>query len=255
MMRPPLFIRMMMPMTRGCGDRQDGGLYIEVETSVDGIPIEYFMLDPAIKWNGEVPIRAPMLIDGTEEGVKHIVLGVGKEHYPTVPDFVEEGAYKGVSKRIPRNFDLSALTPKKSRLLLMHPRAIPHFVHTTPARCISGLDKKEHTCVHDLWPLSALHPSTEKHTVDAPSPEDLDDGNDLYIVKLPSGYQYDTFAPYIPTLETFETEELKDQYHPGLFISLPIGKFVYVNKKDDTVPKEIKDKIKGTDFDLEVAKR
>ncbi len=231
---------------RGCGSRKEGGLYLEVETSKHGIPVEYFMLDPAIEWKGKVPLRAPMLVDGSEGEVKHVVLGVGKNHYPTVPDFVEEGRAQGFSKRIPRNFDLTALTAGKSRLVLMHPRAIPYYPHYCHTEC-NELNKAEHECVFDLWSLSMLHPSSDQHEI-------VRDGHGPLFIRLPCGSSYRATLPATPTQQEFIEGEYVNMYTPGLFISLPIHKITYINKKDNTVPGEIKQQIEESGFKLEIAK-
>lgn len=111
---------------RGCGERVQGGLYISVPSGYYGMSIEHFLVDPPVRWDGG-QVRAPMLIP--QDGVNHVLLGIGREFYPFVPDFVEEARVMGISKRIPFTFDLTTLKPPTddtpaSGLLLVHPRAI-----------------------------------------------------------------------------------------------------------------------------------
>jgi hypothetical protein len=70
---------------RGCGQRVENGLYACVGESVNGMPIDYFLLDPVVEWHKMS--RAPEIYTD-EHGENHLVMGVGKSFYPFVPDFV-----------------------------------------------------------------------------------------------------------------------------------------------------------------------
>lgn len=168
---------------RGCGSRQQGGVYLCVESSFFGFSIEHFLVDPPTPWEGG-QLRAPMLVVGQDD-VKHVVLGVGKEFYPYVPDFVEEARVLGVSKRIPYNFDWSQLTPGRSKLLLAHSRAIPTFPFAVEPWCpwerctFTHMGGRSGPCpthtakakephapeLGNLWSLSALQSHGKVHTV------------------------------------------------------------------------------------------
>lgn len=119
------------PVLRGCGSRVAGGIYLETGLSKHGRPIEDFLIDPPTRLNADTRARmgitqvgvTPLprqLEDGTT--VVHVVDWVGAEYYPCVTDFVEEVRRFGLSRRVPRNFDFSLLTPQ-SRILLLHSRA------------------------------------------------------------------------------------------------------------------------------------
>ena len=114
-----------MSAIRGCGSRVVGGVYAEVKTGDEGVPIEAFLVDPPS------PVDAQAL-GLTDKGVRLVQLGdtwhvfdiIGENYYPYVADFVEEGRRMGVSRRLPSNLDFSKIDPEKSRLVLLHRRAI-----------------------------------------------------------------------------------------------------------------------------------
>ena len=109
-----------MPITRGCGKRKAGGLYVCVGLSPFGLPLEYFIIDPPIPYCGD-QLRAPQLFE--REGKVHIIIGIGAEYYPSASDFLEETRCFGISKRIPKNFPIEKLG-EGSMIFLVHPRAI-----------------------------------------------------------------------------------------------------------------------------------
>ncbi|MHB8565125.1 MAG: hypothetical protein ACYDDA_14575 [Acidiferrobacteraceae bacterium] len=124
--------------TRGCGGRKAGGVYLCCGLSTQGLSIEHFLIDPVSKLALE-PFRAPILLDDTQiEGLKHAVIWVGVEHYRSPMDFIQEVVSKGVSRRIPRNFNFSALTPGMSRMILVHPKAYTEQI-VKPHVCPKGL--------------------------------------------------------------------------------------------------------------------
>ena len=138
-------------MTRLCGDRVEGGVYVAIGTSDFGLSIEHFMVDPPIPWKGP-QLRAPMVVSDSK-GVKHILLGIGKNFYPTVPSFIDEARAMGVSKRLPRDFKPEGLTPGQSKLILVHPKAVPQFPYKVEYKCPKG-KTEDHQCIGALWPLS-----------------------------------------------------------------------------------------------------
>lgn len=120
-------------ISRGCGTREECGVYAESGLSVYGDPLEAFLFDPPL------PFKAPSALgvhlvdrptpitdaDGTvrTETVTHIVDHVGSSHYPFPADFIEEAREHGASRRLPPNVDLSRLSVH-SRLLLVHSRGL-----------------------------------------------------------------------------------------------------------------------------------
>ncbi len=156
---------------RGCGNRKKGGLYLVVPVSEDGTPIEEFLIDQPIPYLGE-PFRAPQLVYNETLGAYDVLMWVGKRFYPYVPDFIEEVRMLGISKRIPRTFPINKLTPNKSRLFIIHPRAIPLFrnVIAQESKKICHRDIEEHSkgekfCIMDLWNISTHGKSSQKHRI------------------------------------------------------------------------------------------
>ena len=224
---------------RGCGSREQGGLYMCMPLSENGFPIEHFLVDPSVEWKSDTNLRAPMLISDVD-GVFHVVLGVGKKFYPTVSDFVEEARRMGVSKRIPRDFDFSKLTPTKSKLLLVHPRAIQEFSYEVDSKerycprkikMISQGKVQEgdevyvssHLCLGDLWSLGSLMNIKTKHETSM--------FDDHVQIKTPS-VSY-SVAPCTP----LSKDEREPSYCNGIFMQLPRWRFEYVNR-NKRVPKE-----------------
>src|SRR6516162_114397 len=90
------------PVSRGCGDREPGGVYVESGLSSRGRPLEEFLIDPPLPipegldlvnkpqiWKRMLPSGGPALdVDGFP--IFDLLIWVGREHYPYVPDFLEE---------------------------------------------------------------------------------------------------------------------------------------------------------------------
>jgi len=220
---------------RGCGSRVENALYCCVETSPFGKPIEDFLVDPVIAWHGAKTLRAPMLIQDSNQ-VNHVVLGIGKEYYPFTSDFVEETRNMGVSKRIPLNFDPSVLTPDKSKLLLVHARAIPNFHYRLDCvECPKDLSEA-HECIKSLWQLSTLLDAGDKHHVEA--------NKEILMMKVttPSATYY--------TGKPMEPKAFIDEYSSGIILSFSSWHFEYVNRQCK-VPVNMNERITKAGFRLD----
>lgn len=230
-----------MVVTRGCGQRVDNGLYITVPSSPFGRELEYFLVDPVIRWEGG-NLRAPMLVPDPN-GIYHVMLGIGKEYYPYFSDFYHECLELGVSKRIPNGFDPAKLTRGKSKFLLIHPRGIPNFNYTVlNIKCPKGIKREmftgKHDCISALWPLSAIGKSSEKHQIEQ------DEKNGRVTIHTPS-VAYTTQLPVEPRTDN----GLK--YASGVLLAFPLFSFEYVSKKK-FVPKEVSEHFSTTEYKLEV---
>lgn len=135
---------------RGCGsERNKESLYMEIPQDLLGFPLEYFMCDPPIPWEGE-HLRAPMPYTVTYpngEEVTHLVLGIGKMYYGSAAAYLEECRKYGMSKKIPiRSIPWERLEPGKSHVWLIHPRGIPQFSYQADYVCPMQVlkRKKEH---------------------------------------------------------------------------------------------------------------
>jgi len=222
-------------MLRACGLRSEG-LYLSIELSPFGLPLEAFFVDPAVKWEGP-RLRAPMFIEDAG-GTTHMILGIGQEHYPYFSDFAEEVRRMGLSKKLPRNFDPSRLTPGKSKFLLVHSRAIPQFKYEAEFKCPK--DKKDpHECLGALYPLSAVDVGEKHHVTQLSESEER-----KLLVKTPS-VTYTVAAPKRPVLTG------KEKYQPGIIMAFTSWGFQWVDPKKRETPKEVKERIEKAKFRLE----
>jgi hypothetical protein len=123
------------PVSRGCGDREPGGVYVESGLSSRGRPLEEFLVDPPLPipegldlvnkpqtWQRMLPSGDPALdVDGLP--IFDLLIWVGAEFYTYCPDYLEETRRFGASRRLNPNLDLSLLS-KSSRMILAHPLVI-----------------------------------------------------------------------------------------------------------------------------------
>lgn len=207
---------------RGCGDtRTRGGLYLCVSLGSygEGKPVEEFLVDPPLQWTAGL-FRGVMMRENTQK-INDVIMFVGKSHYSYVSDFIQEVKRLGISKRLPRGFDMSKLTPGKSRLFLVHPRAIPDFPYEIPApEPCPGHRDDNHNCVIDLWALSGAGESSEKHEIH-------DDGSQIQINTPSTNYT-------VPRAEV--DQETQQDYHAGIFAAFFITHFDYMGL---SVPEDI----------------
>jgi hypothetical protein len=128
---------------RGCGHRQPGGAYLAVPLGPYGKPLEAFLIDPPTLIDGEALGLSAVGVTMVErDGVTHVLDVVGREHYPTVAEFLDEARRLGVSRRIARTSDFSRIT-KESRLILLHQHADVANAPEFPAagRCPCEVDE------------------------------------------------------------------------------------------------------------------
>tara|TARA_Y100001963_G_scaffold97469_1_gene134116 strand:+ start:351 stop:1241 length:891 start_codon:yes stop_codon:yes gene_type:complete len=177
-------------ITRGCGTRKKGGLYACVSSGGGNTPIEHFIVDPVIPWT-HGPFQGGIVSWQPQTGAYDLIMWVGAEYYPYVPDFIEEGRVHGFSKRIPTTLEGLELLDDQSRLVLVHPRAgfrhthhLKHVCHTiaqgeaaphifrpdphASGDCNHPIDSDGETtnCTFSLWDLSGhKKASTHNHTV------------------------------------------------------------------------------------------
>jgi hypothetical protein len=103
---------------RGCGERKEGGVYFVVPLGEGGLPIEEAVICP--------PKEDPI---GPHRGMKYVPQlnavadWVGEVYYPSPLDFFEEAKRFGISRRVSRNFDFSAVN-EKTVLLFHHAKAV-----------------------------------------------------------------------------------------------------------------------------------
>jgi hypothetical protein len=122
---------------RGCGYREPGGAYLAVPLVADGMPVEHFLIDPPTPVDADALGLTALGVTLIErDGVTHVMDIVGREHYPTVSEFVDEVRRLGVSRRVASTIDFAQIT-HNSRLLLLHPHAdiLNAATFPTNARC------------------------------------------------------------------------------------------------------------------------
>ena len=203
-----------MSAIRGCGSRVVGGVYAEVKTGSDGVPLEAFLIDPP----SPVDAQALGLMDrGVRlmliNGVWHIFDIVGEKHYPYPADFVEEGRRLGFSRRLPSNLDFSKIDPEKSRLILLHRRAII----TNPDE--SGFLTLDHTCPkgiaeHEAGRLNGMCAGFWWHDL---SPKDVDQNG---MREIQGGTRYQA--------EVRPKGSAKAERALGIFLTLPISNLAVI---------------------------
>lgn len=199
---------------RGCGKRVPGGLYVCSGLSPFGTPLDHFIIDPPVAYETE-PFRAPLLFE--QEGKKHVMMWIGESHYPWVCDFIEEVRQFGVSKRVPNNFDFSKLEPG-SMLFLVHPRAIvkEHELLPLPEYCPKGkpehLDEKKECCLGHSYSIAPPNTGLNQRRL----------GDTVYTV--------------FPRAAT----EVELEYHPGVFLGVPISHMDFVKDKGNVDPEVAK---------------
>lgn len=215
---------------RGCGTREEGGLYACVSTSILGRPIEEFIIDPAREWKGKC-FRAPILYEGRD--AFHMLVWVGAEFYPFIPDFIEEARIMGVSRRIPRGFPIEKLTPGKSKMFLIHSRAVPKFEYQVLPSGMCLKKDTQHLCTFDTWSLSSLD-SSDKHLTYS----ELHDS--AVEIKTPS------VAYKVNKCLEVPKERL---YQPGAFAAFYLTHLEYIDK-EGKAPRDLAEKIEKAEFDL-----
>ena len=107
---------------RGCGYREPGSSYLCTGKAIGGLPIEDFIMDPAIpleemelRWS-----RGYQIINNPITGINHVVICVSDDYYKAAWDFVEEGRVAGISRKVNDNFPFEKMTPGKSRMIFAH---------------------------------------------------------------------------------------------------------------------------------------
>lgn len=229
------------PVMRGCGSRQAGGVYLCTGLAKGGLPIESFYVDP-VKAIAVECFRAPTLIaDPFVEGLKHIAVWIGAEHYPSPADYLEECRRLGASRRIPSEFDFTPLTPGKSRMVMIHPLAFTTRIDE--AICPVGIEGHGHaeadvSCLGQHWHyLESLGANLQ--------PQD----------EQPQGLEPKTRRRRIgeTSYEAPANQLLVDkgEFSPGVFLQLPITHIEYQARDGGDMPdSSIQDRLATTDFNM-----
>jgi hypothetical protein len=244
-----------IPDTRGCGEREAGGCYVESGAGPWGAPHEAFLLDPPRPLPpGLDLVNKPRIVPrewltGNEEvdefghTIYDLLIHIGAKYYPWSPDFLSEARRLGVSRRIPATLDL-ALLNRASRMLLAHPRAIPLNWQelSPPDRCKKALDRHDLTwytahrvdyrmdldrvgpCIFKLWDLI---PSDQAETITEQPGE-----RPLCMRRIGS-----TLYSYRPT------DEAVGGWTEAFLLAKPLTGFALVQDADGNVNEQAKEKL------------
>lgn len=161
-----------MTVTRGCGTREDGGIYACCTTSPLGRPVWDFVIDPPIPYNGEwfrgIHFAPKYMTEGWPDDQVLLIDCVSKGDYPSVASFVEEVRRYGLSRRMSANFKWSSLLGKQAWLGLIHARAITRWewddgdrylhLNDIPIPCKFPQSEKHHRfdCTYMSWLMSPM---------------------------------------------------------------------------------------------------
>ena len=195
-------------MIRGCGERKPGGLYICTELSPGGTPIEHFIIDPPIPYDGQ-KFRVPTIFE--KDGINHLLFWVGKEFYDYPSDFIEEARRFGCSKRVPAGFPIEKLQ-YGSMMFFVHSRAI--------IEDFSRLPKPQYCPKNDAAHYSRfVYCIGHSYTVAPPNSESMRNVGDT---------AYKVYPPDSPIADL--------QYKPGIFLRMPITNIDHVLRNGQPNP-------------------
>lgn len=250
------------PSGRGCGDRKEGSPYACCGLSASGMPIEHFIIDPAVVWPGGFQRGVKILPRDPKDpdGVNDLVVFVGKKFYPSAWDYVEEVRRFGASRKMSNTLPFNKLTPGDSRMIFVHSKAIPQFAYELnhPARPLHGCKLFQHWVENkELWdkPGNGYHPENVGasgnractfalkdltflvHGDIEPDPEDPQS----YCVNMPS-FRYRAAYPMKP--EAY----MKTGWQTGIFMALPLTHFEFCRQAD----KKAKSNAKKAGFHTEI---
>jgi len=234
---------------RQCGTRKKGGAYAEAASGPDGMPLEYFIVDPPIPVDlAELGIAPRGVHMVPRDGIWHIFDCVGADLYPDVPDVIEEGRVMGFSRRC-ELVDYSRIT-KDSRIVLLHKRGMDH---NYPALVQAMTDEQRHEfeCPIETWQSLVdrrLRDPQRIHKIDDLKEmcaglwyHDLTDVEEVtdetagktndflqragtHIRKLECGGNYYGWT---------RPEGVEPDYQYAIIMSLPLGRLVVINDPDD----------------------
>jgi hypothetical protein len=221
------------PNGRGCGERKKGGIYFCCGVSSgNGLPIEKFILDPAIKWplKFQRGIKAIKREYDNPNSIVDLIVFVGKQFYKSPWDFIEETRRFGASRRISSEVAasiLKQLTPYKSRMVFVHSKAIPDFDYE--------LSYKPLTCNKKKSPTFGYHINGDKCTFSLKSLSSVihnkkGKADDWFKIELPS-------LSYRGVYLKIPTKYNNLAWEPGLFLALPLTHIEFCQKANTEVVK------------------
>lgn len=236
-----------IPIQRGCGSREAGGVYAEFGIGPGGSPLESFMLCPPqpidVKGMGIKPIGVKLI---EVDGVYHVFDWVGSRNYPNVADFLEEARRFGVSRRMAKTLDFSKLT-EKSRLILLHSRAyIENFIDYVWPKGQPGRPSIwQGDPLYDRCPKGQGKASDgENHNIPADPPvmcagifwQDVEGGEDGGLTS--ESRLIMRFMPSFSYMAATRPEGVRPRYVVAAFASFPLSRLVVINDREGGSHKE-----------------
>jgi hypothetical protein len=269
-----------IPVPRGCGEREPGGVYIECGLSPHGRPLEDFLIDPPLPppegkgkeelankpqlWvrtartdPGDPSTEYVVMNPGTKQPIVDLLLWIGAEYYPYVSDYIEEVRRYGASRKLNPNLDFSQLT-RWSRMILIHPYALNTLweQQQRPRTCAKSIpghalaagggEEEEHGWQEEEEALEAI--------TEGAAPGDVHTGPCLSkcyelipatAAQTPPGESAPLCLREIgSTIYSYHpTGESAEGLHPGIFATLPITGFALIQFSDGEVNERAKAKI------------
>lgn len=218
---------------RGCGQRKTDSLYLESEPSLDGLPIEHFLIDPPIPTDNINILWSRNFQLFEKDGITHLIDWVGEQYYESPWDFIEECRRKGASRRANKNFPFEKLTIGKSMIFFAHKKAIidgkfcPKFVFPP-----NGKDKTDgKRYVGDI--SYSVRPK-----VDLTKKEVKEFKKVLYSYLSGKGER----QQILPMKDLPTGKKIPIKFESGLFMRLPITTITYVRPKDQAKLDELQKK-------------
>jgi hypothetical protein len=217
-------------LKRQCGYRKKGGVYLTVPTSEDGMPLEYFLIDPPLPVDLEALGLSPRGVHLIEkDGVWHVFDVVGQDNYPNVCDVVVEAKNMGVSRRceLPDYSKLSSA----SRLVLIHGRAYIENYREYLER-FSQQEVDDFRCPQERHRIGAITETCAglwRHDVVEGIERDQEGRRDLVSRKLECGALYRCYGRPI---------DVTPEYKYAIFGVFPIGHLEVVRDPDDQTHEE-----------------
>ena len=225
-------------VSRGCGTRTSGGVYLECGTGYGGRPLEFFLADPPIPLTCDTKLGVQLI---ERDGVVHVLDWIGEQHYPNCADFLEEGRRLGFSRRISKTLDLSRLSAE-SRILIVHAKGLvvnyqalrpfmPEPFHTACSAQGKHPRAYEHHCGYlertgrpDHYRPEAYTHACTRNLWALPPASRVDDGAPPHYLREFASVSYEVFplAPDAPVPETTS----------ALVASLPITNISIVKAQD-----------------------
>jgi hypothetical protein len=231
---------------RGCGTRVVGGVYLECPLSTNGMPIEYFLVDPPWVVDKEEMGLSSIGVKLIEkDGIWHVLDIVGSQYYPNVADFVEELKRLGLSRRVPKSLPFSKLT-SESKIMLLHerasianhkdydqhgancPRSIKEHdgIHTRAGSIL--IDRHKEMCVKTWWN-------------DIDKGEEIEDGK---VERTMPAFTYEGYA---------RPDHVIPKYELAIFCSLPIQKIAVIEDQENFTHEHAMEKVSVSEIPSYVA--